>query len=138
MNNPTDVVQKYFNAWNSLDAIGIVNTFINEGVYQDPNIRAIGNEIGGYAQSLWKAFPDLSLEIVSMGSTQTGVVAVEWLMTGINTGPFQSLPPSGKKISIAGADFIKISGDQIESVMGYFDTKSILEQLGLQVRIHPS
>ncbi|MGA7179496.1 MAG: ester cyclase [Thiobacillaceae bacterium] len=138
MNNPSDVLQRYFDAWNAHDAAGIVSTFTSDGVYQDPNTRAHGDEIGAYAQSLWVAFPDLSFEVVSKAGTDAGMVAAEWLMTGTNTGPFQGLPPSGNKVSLAGADFIKVSGGQIESVTGYFDTKVIPEQLGLQVLVQPS
>jgi steroid delta-isomerase-like uncharacterized protein len=138
MSNPIYVAQRYFDAWNSQDAVGIVNTFVINGVYQDPSITARGEEIGAYAQSLWEAFPDLSFKIVSKAETAAGMVVTEWLMTGTNSKPFQGLPPSGNKISLAGADFFKISGDKIESVMGYFDTKVIPEQLGLQVLIQPS
>ena len=131
------MAQKYFDAWNAHDAVGIVSTFAIDGVYQDPSITACGDEIGAYAQSLWETFPDLSFQIVSKAETTTEMVVAEWLMTGTNTKPFQGLPPSGNKISLPGADFIKVSSGQIESVMGYFDTKVIPEQLGLQVLVQP-
>ncbi len=130
MSNPVDVTQKYFDAWNAHDAVAIVNTFVINGIYQDPNITARGDEIGAYAQSLWEAFPDLTLEIVSKAETATGMVVVEWLLTGTNSKSFQGLLPSGNKISLAGADFIKILDDKIQSVMGYFDTKVIEISLG--------
>lgn len=138
MNKPIDIAQKYFDAWNAHDAIGLVSTFAIDGVYQDPNRTAHGDEIGAYAQGLWEAFPDLSFELVSKAETTTEMVVAEWLMTGTNSKPFQGLPPTGNKISLPGADFIKISGDKIGSVMGYFDTKAIPEQLGLQVLVQPS
>lgn len=48
------------------------------------------------------------------------------------------LPPTGREISVPGADFIEITGDKIKSVTGYFDTRAVPEQLGLQVLVQPN
>ena len=132
-----DISKKYFDAWNAHDAGAICNIFTEGGEYHDPNIKVRGRDISMYAQSLWEAFPDLSFEIVSKSESADGMVAARWLMKGTNTGTFQGLPASGKKVLLPGADFIKISGDKIESVKGYFDSKTVSEQLGLQVLIQP-
>ena len=36
-----------------------------------------------------------------------------------------------------GADFIEIEGDKIRSVQGYFDSRAVPDQLGLQVVVQP-
>jgi heme-degrading monooxygenase HmoA len=58
-------------------------------------------------------------------------------MKGTNAGSFQGLPPTGRAISLPGVDVIEIGTDGIQSVKGYFDTRVIPEQLGLQVLIQP-
>ena len=138
MNNPPDVAQAYFNAWNAHDAGSIASLFTEEGEYHDPSIKVRGRDIGTYAQSLWDAFPDLVFELVSKAESGEGMVAAQWLMKGTNTGSFQGLPPSGQKVLLPGADFIKVSGGRIESVVGYFDTRVVPEQMGLQVLVQPS
>ncbi len=138
MNNPLDVAQAYFNAWNAHDAASITSLFTEEGEYHDPTIRMRGREIGAHLQGLWDAFPDLGFEIVSKAAAGDGMVAAQWLMKGTNTGSFRGLPPSGNKVWLPGADFIKVSGDRIGSVMGYFDTNAVPQQLGLQVLVQPS
>jgi hypothetical protein len=50
---------------------------------------------------------------------------------------FRGLPPTGRAVALAGADFIQVEGDRIRSVQGYFDTRVVPEQLGLQVLIQP-
>ena len=132
-----EVAHEYFAAWNARDAARIIATFTPDGVYQDPNGEFRGNAIGAYAEGLWHAFPDLSFEIVSAAATGDGLVVGQWRMTGTHTGPFQGLPPSGARISLPGADFIRVVGDRIASVTGYFDSRVIPEQLGLQVLVQP-
>ena len=96
-----------------------------------------GQEITNYANSLWAAFPDLSFEVVSDNVNGDGMIAMQWLMRGTNTGSFLGLPPTGRSIQTKGADFIRVVGDKIRSVQGYFDTRSVPEQLGLQVVVQP-
>jgi hypothetical protein len=48
-------------------------------------------------------------------------------------------PPTGATIALPGADFIDYdrSSDRLSKVLGYFDTASMLTQLGLQAHISP-
>lgn len=133
-----DTAKKYFDAWNAHDADAIVNTFADNGTYCDPTTGEIsGDAIGANAKRLWDAFPDLSFEIVSIAEAGSGRVVAEWIMKGTNTGTFQRLPPTGRKISLAGADVIELGMEGIKAVRGYFDTRAIPEQLGLQVLVQP-
>jgi steroid delta-isomerase-like uncharacterized protein len=137
MSNPPDVAQAYFNAWNAHDSGSIADLFTDKGEYCDPNIKILGRNISEYVQSLWEAFPDLSFEIVSKAVAGNGMVAAQWLMKGTNEGSFRGLPATGKKVMVAGADFIKIANGKIESVVGYYDSNVVPEQLGLQVLVQP-
>jgi steroid delta-isomerase-like uncharacterized protein len=133
-----DIVKQYLDAWNAHDADAIVKTFAPNGTYSDPTTDEIsGDAIAANAKRLWDAFPDLSFEIVSMSEAGAGRVVVEWVMKGTNKGAFQGLPPTEKMISLPGIDVIGIGTDGIKTVKGYFDTKTIPEQLGLQVLIQP-
>ena len=124
--------QQYFDAWNRRDAAAILATFAEGGMYCDPSTggRLRGAALGGYLKGLWAAFPDVSFEIVSAGETARGLVAAQWLMRGTNTGPIMGLPATGKTITLAGADFIRVADDKIELDDRYFDTCALPEQLG--------
>ena len=137
MSNPLDVAQKYFNAWNAHDSGSIAKLFTESGEYRDPGIKIRGRDISAYTKSLWDAFPDLSFEIVSKAESAEGMIAAQWLMKGTNSGSYRGLPATGKSVLLPGADFIKVSNGKIESVIGYFDSKVLPEQLGLQVLVQP-
>lgn len=133
-----DKAKQYLDAWNRQDADAIVNTFAAGGIYSDPASDEItGEAIGANAKRLWSAFPDLSFDIVSIAGAGTGKVVAEWMMKGTNTGSFNGLPPTERIIALPGVDVMEIGTDGIRRVNGYFDTKTLVEQLGLQVLIQP-
>jgi steroid delta-isomerase-like uncharacterized protein len=131
--------QKYFDAWNRRDADAVLATFADEGTYSDPTSggRLRGEALRGYMAGLWAAFPDLSFEIASKGVAGDNLVAAQWVMRGTNTGPMMGLPPTGKPVTVSGADFIRVAGGKIQTVDGYFDSRAVPEQLGLQVLVQP-
>ncbi len=132
-----DLAKQYLDAWNAQDAEAIVATFAADGIYADPNGKHTGKAIGANAQRLWNAFPDLSFEVVSLGTTGPGIVMAEWIMRGTNTADFQGLPPTGRTVTLPGIDVFHIAEDGIKSVQGYFDSKVVPEQLGLQILVQP-
>jgi steroid delta-isomerase-like uncharacterized protein len=133
-----DMAKQYLDAWNARDADAIVKTFVADGTYCDPTTGNIaGDAIGANAKRLWSSFPDLSFEIVSIAEAGAGRVVAEWIMKGTNTGAFQGLPATGRSISLPGVDVFEIGVAGIKAVKGYFDTRAIPDQLGLQVLVQP-
>ena len=144
-----DFNSAYFNAWDAHDCTAISATFAAAGIYSSPATGEISckkPEI--FAEPVWQAFPDLTFEITSCAETRctktryletsaTKLVA-EWVMTGANTGSLNGLPPTGKAIALKGVDLIEVVDDGIKLVTGYFDTKAVPIQLGLNVIVHPS
>ena len=133
-----DRARQYLDAWNARDADAIVRTFAPGGTYRDPTTGALsGDAIGANATRLWIAFPDLVFDAANVVEVGVGRVMAEWIMKGTNTGTFEGLPPTGRQISVPGVDVIEIGADGIRAVTGYFDTRTIPEQLGLQVLVQP-
>jgi steroid delta-isomerase-like uncharacterized protein len=136
---PIDVARAYFDAWNRRDPAAIVALFAEGGTYHDPSLPQplAGPAIAGYAGGLFAAFPDLTFETPSIVAGGDGLVAAQWLMRGTNAGPLLGLPPTGREVGLPGADFIRVEGDRIRSVQGYFDQQAFNQQLGLQVLVQP-
>jgi len=137
-------VEQYFDAWNRRDADAVLSTFTAGGTYCDPTSggRLRGEALKGYMTGLWAAFPDLSFEIASKGPAGDNLMAAQWIMRGTNHGSMMGLPPTGKSVTVAGADFIRVAPGKnqeakIQSVDGYFDSRAVPEQLGLQVLVQP-
>lgn len=133
------VAQRYFDGWNRRDPAAVLETMAPNGTYADPTTGGPigGQSFSGYMKGLFSAFPDVSFEVASVGVAAPDLVAAQWVMRGTNTGSMYGLPPTGKSIELRGADFIRVSGDRIRSVDGYFDSGEVPRQLGLQVIVQP-
>ncbi len=132
-------VQRYLEAWNNHDGPGIASTFAPGGYYSDPasSGRLTGAAIARYAEALWQSFPDLHCSVDGPAVADAETVYVPWKMDGTNTGSFHGLPPTGKPVTLAGVDLVRLASDGLASVTGYFDSRELPAQLGLQVIVQP-
>ena len=135
-----EAAQRYFDAWNRRDPAAVLATMAPDGTYTDPTTGGplSGDAFVAYMKGLFSAFPDVSFEIASVGQAAPDLVAAQWVMRGTNTGSMYGLPPTGSQVTLPGADFIRVAGDAIRSVNGYFDAGDVPKQLGLQVVVQPS
>ncbi|HVO74483.1 MAG TPA: ester cyclase [Ignavibacteriaceae bacterium] len=99
------------------------------------NTKFSGKE--GYlqlAQGWANAFPDGQCIITNITAGEDGVV-VEFAGRGTQTGTFRSpdgdIMPTGKSVDIPFCDVFKIKNGRIVSYNSYFDTATMLKQLGL-------
>ena len=93
--NAIEVAQNNFNSWNRHDADAIVAAYAKGGTYRTPRMDhgLTGQAIGDFAKSVWAAFPDASLEMISIGDTGGGLVAIQWILHGTHTGPLMDGTP---------------------------------------------
>jgi steroid delta-isomerase-like uncharacterized protein len=131
-------VERYFDAWNSHDSGAIAACFGSGGGYTDPVSGQLSPpSISAYASGLFSAFPDLRFELHVTAVDEPYVVA-QWTMTGTQSGPFNGLPPTEARIKLPGIDVITLGEAGLRLVEGYFDQRTLLEQLGVQVAVQPS
>ena len=128
-----DIVKRYFDAWDKRNADAIVATFMEGGTYYDPATTGeiAGEDIAKYAQTLFDAFPDMSVELISNVAGSHGAVAAPWLIYGTHDGVLMGNQPTGKRIVLQGCDFMKIEDGLLESVVGLWDADDLFRQLGL-------
>ncbi|MET0164957.1 MAG: ester cyclase, partial [Vicinamibacterales bacterium] len=133
-------VRRYFKAWIDRDADAILASLVDGGTYQDPStiVPISGETLRAYVNGLWQAFPDLTFEEESIGETGPNRVAAQWSMRGTNTGSMMGLPPTGKAVSLHGADFFTLKDGKVETVVGYFDKGELPRQIGLDVIVQPA
>ena len=85
-------------------------------------------------QSWATAFPDGICDVTNIIAGEDGAV-VEFVGRGTQTGKFLSpegeIPPTGKQANVPFCDVIKIKNGKITSVNSYFDTATMMKQLGI-------
>lgn len=134
--NAVEVARDNHNSWNRHDADAIVAAFTEGGVYITPAIPEplTGAAIGDFAKSVWTIYPDISFDLINVGDTGEGLVALQWVAHGTNTGAFpDGSPATGRKVTFPGVSLVQVEGDQIRSYQAYFDRLGEHKQLGFQV-----
>lgn len=134
-----DVVTAYLDGWIARDADAVLATLNADGTYEDPSSGGplSGEAFKAYMQGLWSVFPDLTFEKQSLGVMAPDLIAAQWIMKGTNHGSMMGLPPTGKAVALKGADFFRMKDGRIQSVTGYFDSREVPKQLGLNVIVQP-
>ena len=131
MSTKTEAVKAYFDAWDSHDTDAILNTLTAGGTYSDPvgGENLSGQAYADYANTLFTAFPDLKLELISNTVASNGMVAAPWLLFGTHEGPVGDFPSTHRKICLPGCDFITVENGKVKKVIGYFDPQYLFDQL---------
>jgi hydroxyacylglutathione hydrolase len=93
---------------------------------------AAPDELRAYFESLYDAFPDFQIRIVSI-TAQDERAWVRWRLTGTFAGPgsFEGLEPTGARLSIEGADLLEVHDGRVHSLDAYTDNATIARQLGV-------
>jgi steroid delta-isomerase-like uncharacterized protein len=125
------VVRRYFDAWNSHRGKSVLDMFARRGIYRDPLVPegVTGTGISEYAEGLWSAFPDFFLQISEPLMSESGRMAVEWVLRGTNSGPLLGRGPTGRSISLRGVSVIDFDGERIIAVQGYYDSRELHLQI---------
>jgi steroid delta-isomerase-like uncharacterized protein len=134
-------LERYFDAWNSHEAEQVPAALTEGGTYEDPTTGGplTGDALTANVTGVYEGFPDVHFEIVSV-STNGDTASAQWRMIGTNTGPLPGGAATGGSLDLPGADFFTYDAeaDKVSSVVGYFDTATMLTQLGLQAQITPA
>lgn len=102
------LVRRAVEYWNQRDLDGYYSLLAPEYVEHLPDRDVPLEQLGQYAGAFFNAFPDIKFsieDIVAEGDT----VAVRIRWQGTHRGIFMGMTPSGKKIDITNAIFIKIA-----------------------------
>lgn len=83
----------------------------------------------GYVSSLRNAFPDLEMTIDDQ-LADGDMVVTRWTARGTHTGPFQGIPPTGKRASFTGVDIDRFAGGKAVECWTNTDELGLLQQLG--------
>jgi steroid delta-isomerase-like uncharacterized protein len=87
-------------------------------------------EVRSYFETSRAAFPDQRNELIALHHTEAGVI-VEFQLKGTHEGPLRGIPPTGKEFEVRATAFFLFEGEDLVCERVYFDSATILGQLGL-------
>lgn len=127
-----EVIRAHMAAENELDFDAAIATF------DHPRYELVGTgqtfvgeaEVRAYYAGSRGAFPDQRNEIHSLRHADDAVV-VEFDLLGTHRGDFAGFAPTGREFRCRMAAIFEFDGDRITCERIYFDSATILRQLGL-------
>jgi steroid delta-isomerase-like uncharacterized protein len=137
----TTALDRYFDAWNARDPDAVVASITDGGTYEDPTTGGplAGDALRDSVATLLVGFPDLSFDVESVAATSATEAVGRWRMHGTNTGPTPQGPATNGTIDLPGLDVLTYEpgADRVATVVGFFDTATMLRQLGLELHLTP-
>lgn len=137
LSNAAALARRAYQAYNSRDFDAAAALCAHDLVLRN---ASSGDEYRGrdgylqWARAWAAAFPDSRLEVTSVGGDEATVV-VEYTLRGTHTGslvgPHGHIPPTWVQVDLPVCDAVEVRDGEIVSVRSYFDTGTLLRQMGL-------
>ena len=83
------------------------------------------------AKGFLDAFPDLLLEIVHHYAVSGDISVIEFVGSGTHTGDLGGIPATGRTVRMTVCDVIEVKDGKIYREREYYDTLSLMQQLGV-------
>ena len=136
MTNPSELLRRYFEAYNAHDASALGRLVGDKITLSRPGQSASGRDalLGTYAVD-WVDFPDCRLDVKHSGTDGNHVFA-EATFRGNNTGSLHMpdgtvAPPTGRPIALECDLFGDVEGGVLTALRVYWDNALSMQQLGL-------
>jgi steroid delta-isomerase-like uncharacterized protein len=116
--------------WNDGDEAAIDRYIAADAAGNDATFGA-GREAFRVQWRKWQAaFTDLHFEVEEVVA-EPDTVVTRWTLSGIQTGEFLGIPPTGRAVSVQGMSLDHIAGGQISSGFDAWDELGLRRQLGV-------
>jgi len=88
------------------------------------------DEVARYFEETRTAFPDQRNEVIAIHHSDLAVLVEAWVR-GTHLGPYRGLPPTGRRFEMQFVAVFVFEGDRLVCERVYFDTNTVLRQLGI-------
>jgi len=125
--------QNFYEQVYSKHNIDIIDSLVSEDYIEHQTTKGFAHNKKGLKNALkefFKAFPDFDVKVNFMIAKNDMVVA-QITMTGTNTGSFNGMPATNKKIHVDGVDIVRYKNGKAAEHWGYLEEGKILTQLGV-------
>ncbi|MEW5976097.1 MAG: ester cyclase [Acidobacteriota bacterium] len=126
------ILDQIVDAANRHDVRALSRLLTDDGVYEDVTLKVKGNRETQRRlnEELFRSFPDLSYKLLNVIVGDNQVLA-EFVMTGTNQASYGNRPPTGLSIRLPVAFVLRFSGQRIKRWKSYYDSATLLRQLGV-------
>ena len=124
------VLERARQRWNAGDLAGYLELYDASAVLHGyPGVEPGRASIRAFYEGFWVAFPGSQLgfeDVLAAGDE----VAVRFVVDAVHGGPFQGLPPTGKRVTLPGLTILRFAGGRCAERWSQADFLGLLQQLG--------
>lgn len=127
------VVQQVLAAWNSHDPARVAAFYTEDCRVMDVAIAEppVGREgVRQMFEAYYHTFPDLEIT-PDVIITEGNQVAVFWTARATHQGPILNIPPSGRRVSARGVNYLVLRQGKVCETLTIWDVAGMLRDLGL-------
>lgn len=122
------VSQAWLRAWCSGDTKAfeeiVAPGYVRHSKTSDEHVDDVIKQI----EASHEAFTDFNVEILRSVENE-GMIAIHWQANGLHTGSFMDVPPTGRKVVVSGAAFIKHADGRILEEHTVWDPRDLLNAI---------
>lgn len=129
---------RYVAAWNSHQPERLLSHMTEDVLYEDPGWPTPMRGRAAVRQFLlatWRAVPDLQIELTEgpLVDPRKPLAATHWRASATHTGMWSppGLEPTGRSVSLDGADLLEFRDDKICRARVVYDVADLMRQLGV-------
>jgi uncharacterized protein len=129
-------IKKYSGVWDSIINQGKVDLFNPTNFSPKVIFHAAPTDIVGidsaraFYANFVTGFSHIKFSIVEIFGVGDKLVK-HWTFTGVNTGVFFGMPPTGKSVSVEGSTIARMENGIIVEEQDFFDNLVLMQQLGV-------
>ena len=126
------LVREHMETENRHEFDATLDTFKHPRYELVPNDEVIdgATDVAHYYDETRAAFPDQRNELIKLHHAEDSVIA-EFDLLGTHNGPYRGLPPTGRSFRCRMVAIFEFEGDGLVCERVYFDSATILRQLGI-------
>ncbi|MDQ6817894.1 MAG: ester cyclase [Actinomycetota bacterium] len=132
--NVDRLIDRFEVAWTSKDPDAFEGVCSSDLHYEDPltpEPLAGPEELGGHAQRLWSAFPDVRLEKTGARLTDRRYVAAPCKLLATHKAALEGLPATNRFIVVHCLFYCELRAQRLSRVRAFFDLYGAAVQLGV-------
>ncbi len=126
-------VLKELEVLNRQDVEGVLSFYTEDVIFEDislPEPLKGKQAMREFMQAIYAAFPDLHVELRTIFGEES-IVAAEYDLMGTHRGELEGHPPTGKTFRVRAVSVYEYDGKLFTRETFYWDSASMLRQLGL-------
>ena len=124
------IVREHVDAENRRDIDAVIATFDRPRYEVNGEVSDGEASVRGLLEELLTAFPDFNAEDGKVHYSDDAVIA-EGRVTGTHHGPFAGIPPTGRRIAYPLVAIFEFEEDRLVCEKVYFDSATLLVQIGV-------